>query len=124
VAGIVAAILVIGLMFGFYRGLGLIAALSLLLNLILILAVLSLIGATLTLPGIAGIVLIMGMAVDANVLIYERIREEAKTGRPFFRGDRDGFSKAIMTILDANVTIFIAAVILYSSATTPCAALP
>lgn len=113
VAGIVAAILVIGLMFGFYRGLGLIAALSLLLNLILILAVLSLIGATLTLPGIAGIVLIMGMAVDANVLIYERIREEAKSGRPFAEAIESGFSKAIMTILDANVTIFIAAVILY-----------
>ncbi|MDM9622217.1 protein translocase subunit SecDF [Rhizobium sp. S96] len=113
VAGIVAAILVIGLMFGFYRGLGLIAALSLLLNLIVILAVLSLIGATLTLPGIAGIVLIMGMAVDANVLIYERIREEAKSGRPFFQAIEHGYSKAIMTILDANVTIFIAAVILY-----------
>ncbi|WP_160004416.1 protein translocase subunit SecDF [Rhizobium sp. 18055] len=113
VAGIVAAILVIGLMFGFYRGLGIIAALSLLLNLILILAVLSLIGATLTLPGIAGIVLIMGMAVDANVLIYERIRDEAKTGRPFFEAIDYGFSRAIMTILDANVTIFIAAVILY-----------
>jgi SecD/SecF fusion protein len=112
VAGIVAAILVIGLMVGFYRGLGVIAALSLLFNLILILAVLSLIGATLTLPGVAGIVLIMGMAVDANVLIYERIREEAKTGRPFFEAIDHGFSKAIMTILDANVTIFIAAVIL------------
>jgi SecD/SecF fusion protein len=65
------------------------------------------------LPGIAGIVLIMGMAVDANVLIYERIREEAKSGRPFAEAIESGFSKAIMTILDANVTIFIAAVILY-----------
>ncbi len=113
VAGIVAAILVIGLMFGFYRGLGLIAALSLLLNLILILAVMSIIGATLTLPGIAGIVLVMGMAVDANVLIYERIRDEAKTGRPFFEAIDYGYSRAITTILDANVTIVIAAVILY-----------
>ncbi len=113
VAGIVAAILVIGLMLGFYRGLGVIAAISLAFNLLLILAVLSLVGATLTLPGIAGIVLIMGMAVDANVLIYERIREEAKTGRPFSEAIDSGFSRALRTILDANVTIFIAAVILF-----------
>ncbi|KQV83634.1 protein translocase subunit SecDF [Rhizobium sp. Root1220] len=109
----VAALLVVGLMFAFYRGLGVIAALSLVLNLVLIFAVLSLIGATLTLPGIAGIVLTIGMAVDANVLIYERIREEAKTGRPFSEAVESGFSRAFMTIFDANVTIFIASVILY-----------
>ncbi len=113
VAGLVAAILVIGLMFAFYRGLGIIAAVSLLLNLLLVLAVLTVLGATLTLPGIAGIVLIIGMAVDANVLVYERIREEAKAGGSFAGAIDNGFSRAFMTILDANVTIVIAAVILY-----------
>ncbi|KRB53089.1 preprotein translocase subunit SecD [Rhizobium sp. Root708] len=112
-SGIVAAVLVAALMFAFYRGLGVIAAISLVMNLLLILAFLSAIGATLTLPGIAGIVLIMGMAVDANVLIYERIRDEAKTGRPFAEAIENGFNRAILTVLDANVTIFIGAVILY-----------
>lgn len=113
VAGFVAAILVTGLMFAFYRKLGIIAGISLVLNLLLILAVLSVIGATLTLPGLAGIVLIMGMAVDANVLVYERIREEAKAGHSFADAIDNGFSRAFLTILDANVTIVIAAVILY-----------
>ncbi|NMN72911.1 protein translocase subunit SecDF [Rhizobium sp. 57MFTsu3.2] len=113
IAGFVAAILVTGLMFAFYRKLGIIAGISLVLNLLLILAVLSVIGATLTLPGLAGIVLIIGMAVDANVLVYERIREEAKAGHSFADAIDNGFSRAFMTILDANVTIVIAAVILY-----------
>ncbi|WP_431322124.1 protein translocase subunit SecDF [Rhizobium sp. YTU87027] len=113
VAGFVAAILVTGLMFAFYRKLGIIAGISLVLNLLLIFAVLSAIGATLTLPGLAGIVLIIGMAVDANVLVYERIREEAKAGHSFADAINNGFSRAFLTILDANVTIVIAAVILY-----------
>ncbi|MBW9113211.1 protein translocase subunit SecDF [Rhizobium cauense] len=113
IAGFVAVILVTGLMFAFYRKLGIIAGISLVLNLLLILAVLSVIGATLTLPGLAGIVLIIGMAVDANVLVYERIREEAKAGQSFADAIDKGFSRAFVTILDANVTIVIAAIILY-----------
>ncbi|CAN7270334.1 protein translocase subunit SecDF [Rhizobium sp. LjRoot258] len=113
VAGFVAAVLVIGLMFAFYRKLGIITGISLVLSLVLILAVLSAIGATLTLPGIAGIVLIIGMAVDANVLVYERIREQAKAGHSFADAIDNGFSRAFLTILDANVTIIIAAAILY-----------
>ncbi|MGO7711700.1 hypothetical protein, partial [Rhizobium johnstonii] len=76
-------------------------------------AVLSLAGATLTLPGIAGIVLIVGMAVDSNVLIYERIREEEKTTHSFAEAVGSGFSRAFAKIVDANVTIFIAAIILF-----------
>src|SRR4029079_1643409 len=97
-----AAILVTGLMFAFYRKLGIIAGISLVLNLLLILAVLSVIGATLTLPGLAGIVLIIGMAVDANVLVYERIREEAKAGHSFADAIDNGFSRAFMTIPDCD----------------------
>ncbi|MBY5369756.1 protein translocase subunit SecDF [Rhizobium leguminosarum] len=113
VAGLVAVVLVAALMIALYRILGIIAVVSLFLNLILIVAVLSLVGATLTLPGIAGIVLIVGMAVDSNVLIYERIREEEKTTHFFAEAVGRGFSRAFATIVDANVTIFIAAIILF-----------
>ncbi|ULR46259.1 protein translocase subunit SecDF [Rhizobium sp. K102] len=113
IAGLVAVLLVAALMIALYRILGLVAVVSLFFNLILIIAVLSLAGATLTLPGIAGIVLIVGMAVDSNVLIYERIREEEKTSPSFAQAVGRGFSRAFATIVDANVTIFIAAVILF-----------
>ncbi|MDK4727922.1 protein translocase subunit SecDF [Rhizobium phaseoli] len=113
VAGLVAVVLVAALMIALYRILGVIAVVSLFFNLILIIAALSLAGATLTLPGIAGIVLIVGMAVDSNVLIYERIREEEKTAHSFAEAAGRGFSRAFATIVDANVTIFIAAVILF-----------
>ncbi|MBX5021094.1 protein translocase subunit SecDF [Rhizobium lentis] len=112
VAGLVAVVLVAALMIALYRILGVIAVVSLFFNLILIVAGLSLAGATLTLPGIAGIVLIVGMAVDSNVLIYERIREEERAGPSFARAVDRGFSRAFATIVDANVTIFIAAIIL------------
>ncbi|NEJ71064.1 protein translocase subunit SecDF [Rhizobium phaseoli] len=113
VAGLVAVVLVAALMIALYRILGVIAVVSLFFNLILIVAVLSLAGATLTLPGIAGIVLIVGMAVDSNVLIYERIREEEKTAHSFAEAVGRGFARAFATIVDANVTIFIAAIILF-----------
>lgn len=114
VAGIVAVVLVAALMLALYRMLGIIAVVSLVFNLVLIVAVLSVAGATLTLPGIAGLVLIVGMAVDSNVLIYERIREEERVPHTTFaQAVERGFSRAFATIVDANVTIFIAAVILF-----------
>lgn len=114
VAGIVAVVLVATLMIALYRMLGIIAVVSLAFNLVLIVAVLSLAGAILTLPGIAGLVLIVGMAVDSNVLIYERIREEERVPHTTFaQAVERGFSRAFATIVDANVTIFIAAVILF-----------
>ncbi|MGG7536602.1 protein translocase subunit SecDF [Rhizobium sp. 12,4] len=112
VAGLVAVVLVAALMIALYRILGAIAVVSLFVNLIFIVAALSLAGATLTLPGIAGIVLIVGMAVDSNVLIYERIREEERASSSFAQAVGRGFSRAFATIVDANVTIFIAAIIL------------
>lgn len=92
---------------------GIFADIALLINVSLIFGLLSLIGATLTLPGIAGIVLTIGMAVDANVLVFERIREELKTARGPARAIDLGYSRALSAILDANVTTFIVAVILY-----------
>ncbi|MBB3591454.1 SecD/SecF fusion protein [Rhizobium sp. BK529] len=114
IAGIVAVVLVAALMIALYRMLGIIAVVSLAFNLVLIVAVLSVAGAILTLPGIAGLVLIVGMAVDSNVLIYERIREEERAPHTTFaQAVERGFSRAFHTIVDANVTIFIAAVILF-----------
>jgi preprotein translocase subunit SecD len=89
------------------------------LNLVLLMALLGALGATLTLPGIAGVVLTMGMAVDANVLIYERMREEAHSGRTLLSAVRAGFERAFATILDANLTHMIAAALLYAFGTGP-----
>ena len=102
----------------YYRVFGIAANIYLLINLVLITGVMSLLGATLTLPGIAGIVLTVGMAVDANVLIFARIREELKEKDPQ-TAIRDGFSRAFITIFDANVTTLIAALILYIIGTGP-----
>ena len=102
----------------YYRVFGIAANISLLINLVLITGIMSLLGATLTLPGIAGIVLTVGMAVDANVLIFARIREELKEKDPQ-TAIRDGFSRAFITIFDANVTTLIAALILYIIGTGP-----
>jgi preprotein translocase subunit SecD len=110
--------LVIIFMTIYYRVFGLAANISLLINLVLITGIMSLLGATLTLPGIAGIVLTVGMAVDANVLIFARIREELKEKDPQ-TAIRDGFSRAFITIFDANVTTLIAALILYVIGTGP-----
>ena len=103
----------------YYRVFGLIANLALVLNLILLGALLSLLGATLTLPGIAGIVLTVGMAVDANVLIYERIREELRAGLSPDRAIYAGYERAFSTILDANITTLIVAIVLFSVGTGP-----
>ena len=110
--------LVVLFMIFYYRVFGLAANISLVINLILITGIMSLLGATLTLPGIAGIVLTVGMAVDANVLIFSRIREELKEKDPQ-TAIRDGFSRAFVTIFDANVTTLIAALILYVIGTGP-----
>ena len=110
--------LVVIFMTFYYRVFGIAANISLLINLVLITGIMSLLGATLTLPGIAGIVLTVGMAVDANVLIFARIREELKDKDPQ-TAIRDGFSRAFITIFDANVTTLIAALILYVIGTGP-----
>ncbi|MDQ7031516.1 MAG: protein translocase subunit SecD [Desulfonauticus sp.] len=121
--GIVSAIvgggLVVLFMFVYYGIAGLIADIALVFNLILIMAGLAIFGATLTLPGIAGIILTIGMAVDANVLIFERIREELRQGVTPRKAVEEGFSRATLTILDANITTIIAAVILYQFGTGP-----
>lgn len=106
-------------MFARYGLFGIFADLALTLNVILLLAILTLIGATLTLPGIAGIVLTMGMAVDANVLIYERIREEQRNGRSMLASIDTGFRLAMATIMDANATHLIAALILFELGSGP-----
>ncbi len=109
----IGAIFVVLFMLGFYGSFGVMANIALTANIVMILAVLSLIGSTLTLPGIAGIVLTMGMAVDSNVLVYERIREEAKSGRSLVQSIEIGFNKAFATIVDANLTTLIAAAVLF-----------
>ncbi|MFO7784930.1 MAG: protein translocase subunit SecD [Thermodesulfobacteriota bacterium] len=103
----------------YYKLSGLVANIALLLNILFILSALALLGATLTLPGIAGMILTIGMAVDANVLIFERIREELRLGKPPRAAIEGGYSKAIVTILDANVTTFIAALVLFQFGTGP-----
>jgi len=102
-----------------YRLFGVTAVLALSVNLILLVAAMSLIGATLTLPGIAGIVLTVGMAVDANVLIFSRIREEVNKGMAPQMAIHTGYERAVATILDANITTLIVAVILYAVGTGP-----
>jgi preprotein translocase subunit SecD len=103
----------------YYRVFGLVADLALALNLVLVVALLSMLQATLTMPGIAGIVLTVGMAVDANVLIFERIREELRNGNTPQASIHAGYAKAFSTIADANVTTLIAAIVLFSFGTGP-----
>ena len=112
-------ILVLIFMAAYYKVFGMIANLALALNLVLIVAVLSMMQATLTLPGIAGIVLTVGMAVDANVLIYERIKEELRNGLTPHTAINAGYEKALSTIADANITTLIAATVLYAFGTGP-----
>lgn len=119
VASVIAMVLVLvfmGLAYGLF---GLMANIALVVNVALILGILSLLQATLTLPGIAGIVLTIGMAVDANVLIFERIREELAAGRSPISAVDTGYSRAMATIVDANLTTLIAAIILFSFGTGP-----
>ena len=110
IIGFVAVLFFMGF---WYRKFGLIANLALSLNLVIIVAVLSLLQATLTLPGIAGIVLTVGMAVDANVLVFERIREELRNGNSPQNSINAGYEKALSTIADANITTLIAAFVLF-----------
>ena len=113
VSCIVGVVLVVIFMFLFYGLFGLFADVALFFNLCLMLGTLSLLGATLTLPGIAGIALTLGMAVDANVLIYERIREEMRSGRTMLSSLEAGFTRAFGTILDSHVTTLVAGILLY-----------
>jgi preprotein translocase subunit SecD len=116
---VIGFVLVLIFMAVYYRVFGLIANVALALNLVLIVAMLSLLQATLTLPGIAGIVLTVGMAVDANVLIFQRIREEIKNGNSPQASIHAGYEKAFSTIADANITTLIAALVLFSFGTGP-----
>lgn len=122
-AGITAAwigsLFVILFMFATYGLFGLFANIAVAVNVGMILGILSLLGATLTLPGIAGIVLTVGIAVDSNVLIYERIREEVRSGRSALSALNAGFDRALATILDSNLTTFIAAAVLFYVGTGP-----
>lgn len=120
ILSVIVGVSLIGLFIAaYYRLFGLIADLALLLNLVFLVALLSLCGATLTLPGIAGIVLTMGMAVDANVLIFERIREEMRNGASPQASIHAGYERAFSTIVDANVTTLIVALVLFGLGTGP-----
>tara|TARA_E500000178_G_scaffold356652_1_gene436662 strand:+ start:6201 stop:7745 length:1545 start_codon:yes stop_codon:yes gene_type:complete len=116
---IVGFVLVILFMFYKYRLFGLVANTALIANLIMLVGVLTILEATLTLPGIAGIILTVGMAVDANVLIFERIKEELKTEKSIIHAFDSGYSKAKITVLDANITTLIAAIILFAFGSGP-----
>jgi len=116
---LVGGIIVLIMVALYYRLSGLIACMALLLNIPFILAGLAAFGATLTLPGIAGIILTIGMSVDANVLIYERIREEMRLGKPVRAAMEAGFARAMVTILDSNITTLIAALVLFQFGTGP-----
>lgn len=116
---LIGAALVVLMMVIYYRGAGLVANVALLLNLFFIMAMLSMFKATLTMPGLAGIVLTVGMAVDANVLIFERIREELRHGKSARIAIDSGFAKAFITIIDANITTLIAALVLFQFGSGP-----
>jgi len=112
-ASVVGSALVVAFMFATYGLFGLFANVAVAVNVGMIFGLLSLLSATLTLPGIAGIVLTVGIAVDSNVLIYERIREEVRNGRTPITAIDAGFTRALATILDSNITTFIAASVLF-----------
>lgn len=116
-AGVIGVILVMLFMLFRYRLCGLVADIALTIYIMIVVLLLALTGAQLTLPGVAGIILGIGMAVDANVVIFERIREEVKVGRPIGLAVRKGFSNALSAIIDSNVTTIIAAVVLYAFGT-------
>ena len=111
--------LVLAFMLVYYRKAGAISVVALLCNMLLVMALLAVAGATLTLPGIAGIALTIGMAVDCNIIIYERIREELRLGKNSRAAADAGFDKALWAVLDANITTFIAGVVLYTYGTGP-----
>lgn len=111
--------LVLAFMVVYYRKAGIISVIALVCNMLLVMALLAVAGATLTLPGIAGIALTIGMAVDCNIIIYERIREELRLGKNSRAAADAGFDKALWAVLDANITTFIAGVVLYTYGTGP-----
>lgn len=119
VSAIIGLIFVALFMIIYYKFSGLVADIALVLNIVLLLGVMSTLRATLTLPGIAGIILTIGMAVDANVLIFERVREELDGGKSIWAAIDIGYGRAFITILDANVTTFLTAVVLYNIGTGP-----
>jgi SecD/SecF fusion protein len=118
-ASLIGVILVVGFMFLYYRLAGLVANFALLLNVLLILACLSLFKGTMTLPGIAGLILTIGMAVDANVLIYERIREEMALGKTLRAAIAAGYHRALSAIVDSNLTTIVAAALIFKFGTGP-----
>jgi preprotein translocase subunit SecD len=118
-AALVGLLLVIAFMVVYYRGSGLVADVALALNGLLVLAIMAILGSTLTLPGIAGFVLTLGMAVDANVLINERIREELRAGRGVKQAVDQGYAKVFWTIVDSHVTTIVAAVVLMQYGSGP-----
>lgn len=119
IASIVGLVLVVGFMLFYYRLSGVNAVLALVLNLLILLAGLALFNATLTLPGIAGVILTIGMAVDSNVLIFERIREELRAGKVVASAVDIGFNKALVTIIDTHVTTVVSCLFLYAFGTGP-----
>src|SRR6056297_252874 len=112
-AGLIGLLMVLVFMLGYYRIPGFVASIALMLYIVIVLYTLVLMNATLTLPGVAGMVLSIGMAVDANVIIFERIKEEIRNGKTLRASVDSGFTKALRTIVDANVTTLIAAIVLY-----------
>ena len=119
IASIVGIILIVGMMIGYYRYSGFLAVVAMLVYVLIVMGGLALLGAALTVPGIAGLVLSIGMAVDANVLVFERIREELEAGRTLRTAVDEGFSNAMSAIIDSNVTTLITALILYKVGTGP-----
>jgi preprotein translocase subunit SecD len=119
IASLIGLFAVVIFMIAVYRRFGVFASIALLINVVLIFAVLSLLQATLTLPGIAGIVLTIGMAVDANVLIFERIKEEFRSGRTVLASVDSGYRRALSTIVDSNLTTLISAMFLFAVGTGP-----
>jgi len=119
VSGIAGVIAVVVVMLLYYKKSGINATLALVLNAIILIAALSYFGAVLTLPGIAGIILTIGMAVDSNVLIFERIREELRAGKAVIAGVNAGFSKAFLTIIDTHVTTVVSCAFLFLFGTGP-----
>ena len=118
-AGLFAGVLVIIFMLLYYRTLGVVANIALCMNILCLLALLTSLGATLTLPGVAGIILTIGMAVDANVIIYERLKEELRKGSALILAVKDGYRYALSAILDANITTAIVCIVLMSFGTGP-----
>ncbi len=118
-SAVLGLLLVVLFMMVYYKFSGFVADIALILNIVIILGIMSVFHATLTLPGIAGIILTIGMAVDANVLIFERIREELDKGKTVLASLEEGYSRALSAIIDANITTLIAAIVLYNFGTGP-----